>query len=265
MADEQKPFVAIMVPSGRSWEADMAIAYGSIISYAEHRGVRTVLHNQKGSVVSFSRDDMAGIVDELPVTHLFWFDSDMVPPVDIITRLLAHEKDIVGCVYPRRAHPFDVLGHPLGAFDAVKGGCIPYWLLPGGCCLVTSKVYRTTPRPWYFNTERRPGEPLDAFFHLMDDLFCTALPNDVRDMFRESVRFNDWLKYESTMFDMRFNGFKRLGEDYNFLLKAQRLGFEVFCDLDASYELKHIGEQQVGLQRPEPAEEIAVNPETPPS
>lgn len=242
--------VAIMVPSGETWKADMAMAFGAVISYTERHGVRTALSNHKGSVVSFNRDDMSEIVNQLPVDYLFWFDSDMVVPHDIIIRLLSHKEDIVGCVYPRRAPPFRTLGMPLDHVDLSKGGLVPFWLLPGGCVLISAKVYRTIPKPWYFNTVRQPGAPIEAFFRLLADHYSVPVPNDIKELIKNNDRVNKWLEYEEEMYQREFHGAKRVGEDYNFFLKAQRYGFDVYCDLDYSYKLTHIGESYINLSLP---------------
>lgn len=246
--------VAIMVPSGETWKADMAMAFGAVISYTERHGVRTALSNQKGSVVSFNRDDMSEIVNQIPVDYLFWFDSDMVPPHDIIIRLLSHKKEIVGCVYPKRSEPYGTLGAPFAGMDLSGGGLVPFWLLPGGCVLVSAAVYKTIPKPWYFNTVRRPGAAIDAFFALMADHYSTPMPNDIKELLANNERFNKWVAYEEEMHQRKFDGAKRIGEDYNFFLKAQRYGFDIYCDLDYSYKLLHIGEAHAKLASPEEEE-----------
>lgn len=38
----------------------------------------------------------------VPWTHLYWHDSDMVPPLDIIPRLLAHDAPVASGLYNRR-------------------------------------------------------------------------------------------------------------------------------------------------------------------
>ena len=51
-------------------------------------------------------------------THILWVDSDMAFPKDALHRLLAHDRDIVGCNYPRRMPPHissatDISGQPV--------------------------------------------------------------------------------------------------------------------------------------------------------
>lgn len=46
-------------------------------------------------------------------THLLFVDSDMFFPADVIPRLLAHDKDIVGVEYNRRRFPLEGTSEPL--------------------------------------------------------------------------------------------------------------------------------------------------------
>lgn len=76
---------------------------------------------------------------ELGCSHLFFLDSDVIPPADAIMRLIAHDKPLVSGVYARRSPPHGVpvmmrggrwvLPHELprsGLFevDVVGAGCM---------------------------------------------------------------------------------------------------------------------------------------------
>lgn len=52
---------------------------------------------------------------EHDASHILWIDSDMGFPADALHRLLAHDKEIVGCTYPRR------LGSPYSSATDLDG------------------------------------------------------------------------------------------------------------------------------------------------
>lgn len=249
MDDKQKPMVAICVPSQRSWEADMAIVFGAITGRAASRGIATMSINEKSSLVWSARNSMVEKAMEYGATHILWLDSDMVPPVDLIHRFLSHEKDIVGSPYPKRVPPYELLGVPAQPTELNDGGLVPYWLLPGGCNLVSMKVYRTLPKPWYFDTIRREGAPAEAFIALIEDHYRIPLTDGVMEQLFGDHALSDWLLKEDDINRTKYGGHKVISEDYNFCIKAMRYGFKIFGDLDVTFELGHIGEQKIVCQR----------------
>lgn len=251
----KEPIVAIMIPSGRTWEADMAMCVSAISTWSMSRGIRTIIVNEKSSMVSRARNSMVKRAIEAGATHLFWLDSDMTVPVDVIPMLLGREKDIVGAFYAKRVHPYTTLGVPLKAFDPHAAGVIPYWLLPGGCIMVKASVYQSIPEPWYFDVMRRPGEPLEALSALLADHYTLEPSPDVINSIAESKPVMDWLKRELEYNDERYQGNQIISEDYNFCRKAIRYGYGIYADLDLSFLIGHIGEQSFVLQRPPKPEE----------
>jgi hypothetical protein len=247
--------VAICIPSGRQWEADMAITLSAIASRAAAQGTPTLTINEKNSIIPMARNSMAEQAISKGATHVFWCDTDNVPPVDVIKRLLEHDKDIVGGIYCKRVPPYELLGVPFGSVDFSKGGLVPFWLMPGGCMMVKSKVYRTIQKPWYFDTARREGGPIEHLTNLLLDHYHLSPQDSLLQALTENEELHQWLIDEEEINREKFFDGKYMGEDYNFCLKAQRYGFKVWCDLDVSFDLGHIGETTVRFGRPEPTEE----------
>lgn len=98
--------------------------------------------------------------------YFFMLDDDMVVPVDTFSRLVAHNKDVVGCLYWQRGgafhpvimkrymkadglvgidflHPFDpmVVNRGLYKIDGVLGG---------GCILFKTEVFNRIPQPYFW-------------------------------------------------------------------------------------------------------------------
>ena len=85
---------------------------------------------------------------------VMFLDSDQEFPADTIDRLAAHRKDIVGCAYRRRQHPFPLM--PDGTGD--ETGLREVEWLPSGVMLVRASVFEKIPFPWFPNLYGKTGE-----------------------------------------------------------------------------------------------------------
>jgi hypothetical protein len=114
------------------------------------------------------------------VTHIFFIDKDVVPPVDAIERLLAHDKDIiVGATPIYKGEPaWSVMKYdPEQTIDNIFEP-VPYGELPdkpfrahhfgGTTCLIKRHVFEEMQYPWYQDV-LAPGALI-----LGQDLFFTA-------------------------------------------------------------------------------------------
>lgn len=91
------------------------------ISILYQTGVRT----DKNRNIIISKVLEAGDID-----YILWLDADMYYPVDIISKYLAHEFDIIGCLYFKRSAPFNPVGYikgtnPLKPFKQVDPLSLP--------------------------------------------------------------------------------------------------------------------------------------------
>lgn len=83
--------------------------------------------------------------------YLMWIDTDMVFPPDLLLRLIAHDKDIVGCNYRQRVAPHGFTGHYKGGGDTklLEPGLHEMDHLPTGLLLTRMDIYRKLPYPWF--------------------------------------------------------------------------------------------------------------------
>jgi len=93
----------------------------------------------------------------LAATHLFFLDSDIVPPPDTITRLLTADKAIVGGLYAQRKPPSRLMA---GWFSTPEGEQVDkrvsahtglkkvHWV-GGGALLIAREVCEGLPAPWF--------------------------------------------------------------------------------------------------------------------
>src|SRR4051812_43515959 len=97
------PIVAICIPSSDMVHADFA---ANLAALCLDPGARAGIIHCKGSIVAVVRNQCAAAAQMIKATHLLFLDSDMTFPLDVLKRLLAHNKDVVGATYSRRAPPF---------------------------------------------------------------------------------------------------------------------------------------------------------------
>lgn len=90
-------------------------------------------------------------------SHVLFIDDDVIPPPDILKKLLAHDKDVVSGLYPMRSFPhfpiaFDKVyengfNRHLHLKDEIEG-LIPITNCGLGCVLIKIEVFKKLPKPW---------------------------------------------------------------------------------------------------------------------
>lgn len=91
---------------------------------------------------------------------LFFLDDDVIPPPDVLPRLMAHKVDIVSGVYFRRNEPIvpcmqklDKDGNPTWITSFSWPGLIEVDHVGAGCLLIHRRVLEAmksdAPRPWF--------------------------------------------------------------------------------------------------------------------
>lgn len=187
------PRVAICIPSATTWHADTAMALASLTNRcAGHVGL--VLMNEKSSMITAARNNLAQRALDFGAEWIFWLDSDMVFPPDALIRLLSHTRGIVGATYNKRVPPYETLGKLIG--EPRSHGVVEAEKMPGGCMLIKADVYRSIGWPYYFETY---------------------------DCDQQKIT----------------------GEDINFCLRARTCGYKIWCDIDLTKQMVHIGENPV--------------------
>lgn len=147
MTSPNQSLVALGVPSGDLVHADFAM---SLAMMCMNPGAQVFLLNSRSSLIPLGRNQCAAAAQLMKASHLLFLDTDMVFPADVLKRLLAHNKDIVGASYSRRVPPF----HPLtvteeGEHVHITSGLRRVKLLPTGCMLIRMKVFNTLAKPWF--------------------------------------------------------------------------------------------------------------------
>jgi hypothetical protein len=125
-----------------------------------------------GEPYSLRRDQLVRWVLEADVTHALMLEGDVVPPADVLERLLEGDAPIVTASYPQWID--DRLCANVQAIDeATWASVIPSERFPVrrcrlGCVLVTREALAAIPAPWFFSTIGANGFIGD------DEWFCAA-------------------------------------------------------------------------------------------
>ena len=215
-----KPRVAVCIPCGDSWKAPMAFQSLCL-------GIQSAPHTQILPLIIIG-DDTAQARNALvraalaeDADYILWIDADMIFPPDALLRLLAHKRDIVGADYRRRVPPFGKIGlsiHP----DDPKG--LPMFKGEKGATQKTGLVERAI-------------IGLGLMLVRADVYRALPAPWFVRIYTPEHATADNP------------DGFST--EDSYFCQVARMKDYRIWCDLDLTAQVLHVGEAVVPWQLPE--------------
>jgi hypothetical protein len=207
------PKISIALPSHEN--VPVRFAYDLASLYAVTVGTvpedwQIGLTLKSGTYVHAARQELAESALAQGITHMMWVDSDMSFPRDGLLRLLAHNKDIVGCNYSTRGLPASPVAIKEAGNDEKIG-----------------RKLQTTP-------ESTGIEEVDAIgfgFVLMKTRVLAALPKG-KPWF--------WFEYLPKRKQM-------IGEDVYFCNLARKAGFKIYVDHDLSKSVNHLGQFEYAL------------------
>lgn len=201
MVQQREPYILIGVPTyglvdHLFWKTSM------MLNIPYRHGIETIPR----LMPDMARNKLAQMAIDYGFTHLLVLDDDMVyDDQDIITKLVAHNKDIVGVrAYTRSAPHYPCVFYSGGAGDEfyqeVDFDCVGLRevdALGMSMCLINVDVFRKVPGPWFeFGKVKILGK-----------------------------------------------GDEHFGEDVYFCKKAKEAGFKVYCD--TNIEIAHVGENKI--------------------
>ncbi len=147
MTEKPIPKVVLGVPSMDMMHADCAFALMGLVASSR---ARLILANAKSCYVWQARNTCVAVAQEHGADYLLFVDSDVVVPADALDRLLAHDQDIVGATYIKRAPPHSILGSRLdGKADFPASGLIAMAEMPTGCLLIKTSVFDKLSKPYF--------------------------------------------------------------------------------------------------------------------
>jgi hypothetical protein len=164
-----KTLIGIVIPSGDLIHADTACALAMNVTVLTQIGVPFVIINPKCSLVQKGRYIGVNQALDAGCSHVMFIDSDMVMPSNTIVTLFQHNKDIVGCYYPKRMQGGVIVGTEYRfnkPFNRSHSGLQKAYTLGCGMLMIKTEVFKNTPEPW-FHVEFCDGE-----FTSEDEYFC---------------------------------------------------------------------------------------------
>ncbi len=123
--------------------------------------------SKSGPYVFSNREQVAEDFLKTDCTHLFFVDSDMLFQPEVLDKLIADDKDIVGAQYNRRVEkendPVVMTRYNMPG-DQMPPKVFKNYAVATGCLLIKREVFNKIPKPWFFHgTEEAPkGE--DIYF-----------------------------------------------------------------------------------------------------
>ena len=140
---------------------------------------------------------------ELDCTHLIFLDADMVYPIDTITKLLSHDKDIVGALTFKRCPDFNPLclsGEPyeMTQIDPIPEELFEVTATGTGCLMVKTHVFESLDFPWFKFDQHDGhlvGEDIGFCYKAKEEGFKIYVDPTVRTEHLSQTRV-DWNLYQ---------------------------------------------------------------------
>lgn len=201
--------ILIATPTNSVIETENCDSIDLVKMELQKKNIECYTQRTEGVYVFKQRNILVETAIELGCTHIYFNDNDMVVPANIITRFLAHNKDIITTNYVQKAKRgkctftckdanFNVI--PLTE-DSV--GLQQVYIAPTGTMLIKLEALKKITD--YLSENYQP-----LFWHSL-------------------LTFN--------------NKLEPLGEDVHFTYFANKAGVEVWVDNDISKMVEHIGKK----------------------
>ena len=179
MGTEKDIKMAIGIPL--SWHYVPSDFFDSCLVMNKHNA--EVIRSSFGPIHEM-RNTIALRALELDCTHLIFLDCDMVYPRDTITRLLSHDKEIVGALTFKRCPDFNPLCYSGEPYKMIQIDPIPEELFEvtatgTGCLMIKTHVFENLEYPWFEFVNRDGnlvGEDINFCYNAREKGFKVCIP-----------------------------------------------------------------------------------------
>jgi len=193
--------ILIEIPHTGMFPYQFVNSYPLMLATTMKSGIGIEYELRGHSLVYEAREQAAKHFLESDCDYLLFLDSDMVPPADMLIKLINHDKPIVSALAFRRVPNYEpcifkddkfYLDYPKGLIEVAGVGM--------ACTLIKREVLENMPQPWFFPTNN--GEDLsfckratDAGYKIYCDteLICGHVGSFevTEEHFRRLTMFND--------------------------------------------------------------------------
>lgn len=146
--------VLIEIPHTGMFPYQFVNAYPLMIATSMKSGIGVEYELRGHSLVYDAREQAAKYFLESDCDYMLFLDSDMVPPADMLIKLIEHDKDIVSALAFRRVPNYEpcifkddmefYLDYPKGLIEVAGVGM--------ACTLIKREVFEKVPQPWFMPT-----------------------------------------------------------------------------------------------------------------
>jgi len=148
----------------------------------KHAPPNTFIISAPEPQIDTAREKLCEMALNMGAKYMFWLDTDVLPPVDVIDRLLRdsmkHNAPIVSGLYARRHHPCfnemmlygkDAQGNegfiPIAEGQYEKDSVIFADAVGFGCVLLKTEILKHVEKPWFRWTEHKTMSGLSEDFY----------------------------------------------------------------------------------------------------
>ena len=148
-----EPTVAIAIPL--TWPYVPTLFFYSMM-FMNFPPKTHILRATTSALIDRTRNVLVDSALEMECTHVLFLDADMSYPRDIVSRLLAHDKDIVGALcfgrYPPYPPMLSIDGQSIPNLQDIR--CknevlIPVEKIGTGCLMIKTDVFNEVQYPWF--------------------------------------------------------------------------------------------------------------------
>jgi len=146
--------ILIEIPHTGMFPYQFVNSYPLMLATTMKRGIGIEYELRGHSLVYEAREQAAKHFLESDCDYMLFLDSDMVPPADMLIKLIEHDKDIVSALAFRRVPNYEpcifkddkfYLDYPKGLIEVAGVGM--------ACTLIKREVFQNVPQPWFPPTE----------------------------------------------------------------------------------------------------------------
>lgn len=224
--------ICIGIPSGGSESTLFSTLLFNVYKDLVEEGYKVEILKVIAPYICRNRNDLVEGARACGADYLMFLDNDMLIPGDVVRRLLARGKDVVGGNYVTKTIPARYMASRDGEYVRTVGGSGGLEVvdrLPTGCMLVKMDVFDRVKKPYFFVPPRR------------GDVYSEV---EVGDRVREPdvSKYGMHIMHEFLLREYGWNVFTNDGgEDYWFCNLCKEAGIEMWVDHDLSKVISHMG------------------------
>jgi hypothetical protein len=167
--------VSIVVPTRDTVHSGFAFSLSQLIKTSENLNIETFLFFNSGSVLLTQREKLVNSSFDVDADYILWLDSDMTFPSTTLTRLLSHNKNIVGCNYKKRSNPQTPVAYKeIGNWDSwlpldEEENLVEVQGVGMGCILIKTELFKKISKPYFeFTYNEETDDWLGEDFNLFN-------------------------------------------------------------------------------------------------